>query len=176
MALDIVVQCLLRVELFAGLRPLQVAELARRSDRIVYKPGDTIICEGAKGDGAVLIVQGDAIRVSGPAMMHEAEPVLNGSLVGEMAMLIEAEHSSTVIARGMTRAIRLTRAAVLQQIAADPDLADHLSRKLAHRLQNMANQLRELDETLAGLDLPFDPMLAVFDRAMQVGIAMHYRA
>ena len=53
MAIDVVVQSLMRVELFAGLMPLQLAELARCSDRIVYKRGDAIITEGAVGDAAV---------------------------------------------------------------------------------------------------------------------------
>ena len=174
MALDVVVQSLLRVELFAGLRPLQLAELARRSDRIVYKPGDTIITEGAVGDAAVLIVRGDAVRISGPALGVDAEPVVDGSLVGEMAMLIEAEHSSTIVARGMTRAIRLTRTAVLEQIAADPRLAQHLSGKLASRLHDMANELRELDQTLAALDHAYEPAFAVFDQRMLAAPALSH--
>jgi CRP/FNR family transcriptional regulator, cyclic AMP receptor protein len=153
-AIDIVVQSLLRVELFAGLKPLQVAELARRSDRIVYKPGDMIITEGAAGDAAVLIIKGDAARISGPSMMELAEPIPDGSLLGEMAMLIETTHSSTVIARAMTRAIRITRDGVLEQIASDNSLADHLSQKLARRLDAMSRQLRAIDETFALLDEP----------------------
>ena len=174
MALDIVVQSLLKVELFAGLRPLQVAELARRSDRIVYKPGDMIIAEGAMGDAAILIVQGDAVRIAGPALEQPAEPVAAGSLVGEMAMLIEARHSSTIIARGMTRAIRLTRSAVLEQIAADPALADHLSRKLARRLHAMADQLREIDDNLAAIDWSFEPTLQAFDKKFLPAAPMHH--
>ena len=158
MALDIVVQSLLRVELFAGLKPLQVAELARRSDRIVYKPGDMIITEGAAGDAAVLIIKGDAIRISGPSMMVPSEPVADGSLLGEMAMLIETTHTSTVVARAMTRAIRITRDAVLDQIAGDRTLADHLSHKLARRLDAMSRQLREIDETFALMDEPHFPL------------------
>ena len=160
MALDIVVQSLLRVELFAGLKPLQVAELARRSDRIVYKPGDFIITEGAIGDAAVLIVKGDAIRISGPALSQPAEIVTDGSLLGEMAMLIETAHTSTVVARSMTRAIRITRAAVLEQIAADPSIADHLSAKLARRLDVVSQLLRDIDGTFARLDEPFAPAFA----------------
>ena len=173
MALDIVVQSLLRVELFAGLKPLQLAELARRSDRIVYKPGDSIITEGAIGDAAVLIVAGEAVRISGPALSKPAEPVAEGSLVGEMAMLIETEHSSTVVARTPTRAIRLTRAAVLEQIAADPSIADHLSRKLARRLHDVAGHLRQIDETLARLDRPFEPILAAFDQRLLASAHVH---
>lgn len=168
MALDIVVQSLLRVELFAGLKPLQVAELARRSDRIVYKPGDAIITEGAVGDAAVLIIKGDAIRISGPSLTERLEPIADGSLLGEMAMLIETPHTSTVVARSMTRAIRITRDAVCDQIAADNTLADHLSHKLAVRLDDMSRQLREIDETFALLDEPFFPALAGVAPAGQV--------
>lgn len=155
MALDIVVQSLLRVELFAGLKPLQVAELARRADRIVYKPGDVLICEGAVGDAAVLLVKGDAIRIAGPALLEQAEPVAEGSLLGEMAMIIETEHTSTVVARSVSRALRITREAVLDQIASDPGLADHLSQKLARRLNDMSRQLREIDRSFAWIDEPF---------------------
>ncbi len=152
MALDIVVRSLLQVELFAGLRPLQVAELARRSDRIVYKPGDHIISEGAMGDAAVLIVSGDAVRISAPGQPGINEPVADGSLLGEIAMLIETEHSSTVVARGITRAIRITRKAVHEQVAADPRLADHLSHKFARRLDAIAQDLREIDQLMAKVE------------------------
>lgn len=172
MALDIVVQSLLGVELFAGLRPLQVAELARRSDRIVYKPGDHIITEGAIGDAAVLIVKGDAIRISGPSMVEPLDAVADGSLVGEMAMLIETGHTSTIVARGMTRAIRLTRDGVLAQIEADPSLADHLSQKLAKRLDAMSRQLREIDDAFAQFDAPFLPAMIGADNA-GLGMQLH---
>ena len=148
MALDIVVQSLLGVELFAGLKPLQVAELARRSDRIVFKAGDAIITEGAPADAAVLVVKGNAIRTAGPSL-KSPEPVANGSLLCEIAMLIETEYTSTVVARDMTRAIRISREALLEQIGADPSLADHLSHKLASRLAAVTHQLRELDEMFA---------------------------
>jgi CRP-like cAMP-binding protein len=172
-ALDIVVQSLLRVELFAGLKPLQVAELARRSDRIVFKPGDFIITEGAIGDAAVLIIKGDAIRISGPGMTAAAEGVAEGSLLGEMAMLIETAHTSTIVSRGMTRAIRITRDGVLEQLASDRALADHLSQKLAQRLNAMSRQLREIDDTFALLDHPYFPAISGFDMSAQQPALLH---
>ena len=173
MALDIVTQSLLNVELFAGLKPLQVAELARRSDRIVYKPGQSIITEGATGDAAVLIVRGEAVRISGPALSQPAEAVAEGSIVGEMCMLIETDHTSTVVARTVTRGIRLTRASVLDQIKNDPALADHFSGVLARRLQGMAGQLRELDQTLARLDAPFAASTLGARPGVALMLAMH---
>jgi CRP-like cAMP-binding protein len=172
MALDIVVKSLLRVELIAGLKPLQVAELARRSDRIVYRPGDTIICEGATGDAAVLIVKGDAVRTSGPGLADGAEPIADGSLLGEICMLVEAQHTSTVVARGVTRAIRITRDAVLEQIAADPGIADQLSHTLSRRLHGIATQLRDIDAALANSEATYLPVSAAYD-AGHAGFAVH---
>lgn len=147
MALDIVVQSLQRVELFTGLRPLQVSEIARQADRIVYRPGQSIITEGEPGDAAVLIVSGDAVRLS-HAHGAPAEAVPDGSLVGELAMLIETVHTSTVVARGMTRAIRITRAGLLDQMEEDPAVALVLSSNLARRLDGVAEELRAIDIAL----------------------------
>lgn len=173
MAIDMVVQSLLRVELFAGLKPLQLAEIARRSDRIVYKAGDAIITEGAAGDAAVLIVSGDAIRVAGPVQTTAVEPIVPGSLLGEMAMLIDTTYSSTVVARSLTRAIRITREAVLQQIGADSSLASHLSYKLAHRLQIVSAQLREIDDSFTLIDQAFLPTLAAANTMTNVQPPFH---
>ena len=43
MAIDTLVKPLLRVALFQGLKPLQITEIARLADRIVYRPGEVII-------------------------------------------------------------------------------------------------------------------------------------
>ncbi len=154
MALDIVVQSLRKVELFAGLRPLQLAELARLSDRIVYQAGQSIITEGAAADAAVLIVKGECVRSSGPVMSKPVEFVPEGALLAEMGMLVETTHTSTVVAKSVVRAIRLTRTAVLDQIKADPSIADHLSSNLARRLNDMAGTLRNIDRTLGRLEQP----------------------
>lgn len=148
MALDIVVQTMRKVELFGRLSPLQLTELIRRSDRIVYQPGDIIMREGDEADAAVLIIKGDVVRTAGPWLSTPAEPVPVGSLLAEMAMLVPTQHSSTVVAQSSVRAIRLTRVGVLEQVKADPKLADQLSVTLSARLKAVAAQLREIDVAL----------------------------
>jgi CRP-like cAMP-binding protein len=148
MALDIVVQSLLKVELFAGLRPLQVAEIARQADRIVYRPGQSIITEGEPGDAAVLIVKGDAVRIAAGSPATPVQAVPDGSLVGELAMLIETLHGSTVVARGVTRAIRIGRAALHEQMAQDPAVAITLASNMSNRLTAVAQELSRIDRVL----------------------------
>jgi CRP-like cAMP-binding protein len=167
MALDNLVQSLRHVALFAGLRPLQITELARRSDRIVYKPGDLIITEGEDADAAILIVKGDVARVAGPGLSTAAEPVPVGSLLAEMAMLVPTQHTSTVVACSPVRAIRLTRSAVIAQIELDQALAEQLVKTLAGRLNAVAQQLHDIDDSLAQLDLPYHPTITPTVRAPQ---------
>ncbi len=156
MAIDALVKPLLGVALFQGLKPLQITELARRADRIVYHPGQIIIEENQPGDAAVLIVHGTAIRVSGPVQRGPAEIVPVGALVGEMAMLIETEHTSTVVARTAVRALRFSRDELHAQMEEDAALADHFVRRIAGRLDELAVELRAIDSNLAAVfDVPF---------------------
>ena len=147
MAIDALVKPLLQIAILRGLKPLQITEIARRAERIIYRPGDTIIEEDCIGDAAVLIVSGDAVRMSGPDHSGSPEPVAPGSLVGEMAMLVESIHSSTVVARGNVKALRLKRSEMLLQMQQDPTLADHFLERITGRLKVLAEDLRAVNRT-----------------------------
>lgn len=152
MAIDALVLPLLNVPLFQGLKPLQLTEIARRADRIVYKPGDVIVAAHAEPDGAVLLVSGEAVRTEGPGLEaggNEALPV--GALISEMTMLIETECTSTVVARTSVRALRITRSELLAQMTADPTLAEHFIDKISGRLSSFVEGLKEIDRSLAAI-------------------------
>lgn len=149
MAIDALVRPLLSVELFQGLKPLQITEIARRADRIVFKPGDVIAAEDTVGDAAILIVAGDAARVSGPGMAAGEEAVIPGSLVGEMAMLVDTVHSSTIVAKSAVRALRISRTELHEQMEHDPALAEHFVTQISGRLGRLAAELRAIDAVLS---------------------------
>jgi len=149
MAIDALVLPLLKVALFQGLKPLQITEIARRAHRIVYKPGEVIVEANTAGDAAVLLVSGEAVRTSGPGEDDLSEPVPSGALLSEMTMLIETESTSTIMAKTPVRALRITRSEMLAHMADDPTLADHFIAKIAGRLSEFAEGLREIDKSLA---------------------------
>lgn len=149
MAIDALVKPLLPLAIFRGLKPLQITEIARRAERIIYRPGDVIIEEDAVGDAAILIVSGDAVRVAGPEYSGAPEPVKAGSLVGEMSMLVESMHTSTVVARGNVRALRITRAEMHEQMEEDPSLAEHFVDRISRRLRSLAEDLKKADAAFA---------------------------
>ena len=160
MAIDALVLPLLKVPLFQGLKPLQITEIARRADRIVYNPGDVIISESQVTDGAVLIISGEAQRTSGPGLGSEAEMVPVGSLLAEMTMIIETDCASTVVARSRVRALRITRAEMLLLMTEDPTLAGHFITKISERLSTFVDGLREVDQTLGEAAVLPPPMVA----------------
>lgn len=175
MALDALVLPLLNVPLFHGLKPLQLTEIARRADRIVYKPGDVIVAANEGADAAVLVVSGEAVRTEGPGLAKGAnELVPAGALLSEMTMLIETECTSTVVARTPVRALRITRAEMLAHMADDPTLADHIVEKISGRLSSFVEGLREIDRSLApaGSVLP-DAAAAAAAQAPATSSALH---
>jgi CRP-like cAMP-binding protein len=149
MAIDKVIAPLLRVPLFSGLKPLQLTELARHAERIAFRRGSVITQAGAPGDGAYLIVSGDAVRVPESGSDAQPMPVEQGSLVGELAMLIDHVYGATVVAEGRVHCVKILRSALYAQMQADPALADHFSSALVARLTRVAIQMRRIDEMLA---------------------------
>ena len=166
MAIDALVQPLLGLELLRGLRPAQLAEIARRSERMTYRPGDSIITENAAGDAAIVLVSGEALRVAGPGLNGRPETVPTGALLGEMAMLIETDYSSTVVARTAVRALRLTRAGLHAQMADDADLAEHFVLAIAGRLRHLASELHGVEACLS------DPGAETVDKPPRVPHAL----
>ncbi len=151
MAIDALVKPFLRLPLFQGLKPLQLTEIVRRADRVVYKPGDTIIQEDKAGDGAIIIVAGEAARMSGSDDGSPADTIVEGSIIAELAMLVETVHSATIVARTQVRALKISREDMQAQMADDPRLAEHMMEKIASRLRRLAIEVKAIDDALAGI-------------------------
>lgn len=142
------VQPLLALEIFEGLKPLQLTEIVRRAERIVYRPGQVITQAGQAADAAVIVVAGSAV-VLGEGSVEE--PVVEGSILGELAMLVEHESRATVVARGAVRALRITREALQEQMRDDPALAEHFVDRITRRLTGIAAELQRIDASLSAI-------------------------
>ena len=106
---------------------------------------------GEPGDGAYLIVSGDsrAHRAS-RARDGAPEPIEPGSLIGEMAMLVEhvyRRHGRRQRSRALPQdhARRRARADARRM----PALARHFERRIRERLTRVAEDLRQIDGILA---------------------------
>ena len=137
--MDNLIAPLLRLPIFAELKPLQLTGIVHRAERQKFWPGDIITKAGEPADGAYLIVSGPAQRVAGPGLTTTvAEPVVPGSLIGEMAMLVEHDYGSTIVARDRVFCLKLLRETMHAQMREDPTLAEHFHGCLTERLLRTA--------------------------------------
>lgn len=147
---DRIVTPLQRVALFASLTTQQLEEIAHRAEKLRFRAGDLITQRGAHGDGAFIIVSGQADCLDG-AGPSEREPIEEGSIIGEMAMIIDHEYRATVVARDRVLCLKVNRASLMQQMIEDPTLADGLHEEMTRRLVRTAEELRKIDATLANV-------------------------
>lgn len=145
MRLDQLAMPLLRHDIFHGLKPLQITEIARRAERVVYQPGEVMMRAGDAGDGALVVIGGEASRAADRDLDIEEQPVPTGALLAEMCMLIEQEHGVTVVARSPVLAIKILRATMHELMLDDPALASHFTHRISRRLARVADELRRIE-------------------------------
>lgn len=155
MSYDRLIVPLQHLPLFSSLKPEQLEEIAQRAEKLRFKAGDVITHAGTAADGAFLIVSGQADRIDG-GPGGEREHIVPGSMIGEMAMLIEQTHRATVVARDRVLCLKISRMALTQQMLEDPSLADGLHAQMTQRLLRTAEQLRRIDGLIAN-SLPDSP-------------------
>ncbi len=143
MVVDALAAPLLRVELFQGLKSVQLTAISRAAERIVYRTGDTITRAGHDAEAAILIVSGSA------EWLHQApEEIEIGSLIGEMAMFVEHTYGATIVAKSQVRCLKLPRASMRALLLQDQALSEHLTGKISARLSRVASELRAIDNSV----------------------------
>lgn len=135
---------LARVPIFAGLTPEQIGEIAKRAERVKFRSRHRITEAGVKGDGAYLLVSGSADEMSDPP-----QELPQGALIGELAMLIEHDFGTTVVARGRVHCLKISRSVLHEHMLSDPVLIAHFTQHIRDRLQRIANGLKRVDHLLA---------------------------
>ncbi|MEZ5926264.1 MAG: cyclic nucleotide-binding domain-containing protein [Hyphomicrobiaceae bacterium] len=148
MSPDLLMLSLLGAPLFNGLAPLQLKVLALTAERVRFADGEALISGGDAGDAAYLIVSGEVgVDLDGEEAGERAM-LPPGTLVGELAMLIETEHTSTVRAEGSVNALKFSRQMMHELMQRYPGMAEHFTQKIRARLERMAESLREIDSML----------------------------
>jgi CRP-like cAMP-binding protein len=114
------------------------------SGQIVTLAAGALLCQkGDPGDAAYLVLEGELeVRAVGPnGEMVRLAALGRSELAGEMALLDGGARSADMVATRRTRLLKLTRAALLDSLLAEPRAAVALIEALSRRL-------RETDEAL----------------------------
>ncbi|HEU4380824.1 MAG TPA: cyclic nucleotide-binding domain-containing protein [Hyphomicrobiaceae bacterium] len=147
MSIDQTVALLQRIPIFARLSPAQITEIAKVAEPTKFRSGHRIIEAGASGEAAYLLVCGDAERAAAAGQLLPP-----GSLIGELAMLIDCAYPVTIVAKGRVLCLQITRPAMHGLMLSDPSLAEALSQHISERLRKAANGLMRIDRLLAKND------------------------
>jgi CRP/FNR family cyclic AMP-dependent transcriptional regulator len=145
MSTEPIVALLQRIPIFARLSVAQITEIARKAEKVKFRARQNITEAGASGDGAYLLVSGNVERPTAPD-----QSLPPGSLIGELAMLVEHNYGATIVAKGRVHCLKITRAALHELMLADPSLADLFSQHISERLHKTVDRLRRIDHLLAG--------------------------
>jgi CRP-like cAMP-binding protein len=147
--LDRNIELLEHVPLLTGLTHAQLTAIADCASKAFFQTGETIIAEGESGDAAYIILTGKAVCSVPGRERSMPEDLWPGTLIGELAMLVDMVHPVTVVAVERVRALVISREAFHQGMEADPAIAQHVSERLLVRLHGLAEDLRTIDERLA---------------------------
>jgi CRP/FNR family transcriptional regulator, cyclic AMP receptor protein len=148
MSFDTIFAPILQLQLFSGLTPAQLKAVALGAERVEFADGEVLLQTGEEGDAAYVLLTGEAVRTEHPLGPVGEEVLKAGTMVGEMAMLIETVHTSTIVARGPVLALKLSRSQVAELLAADTTLADYFADRMRERLDVLVDQLRDVGKIL----------------------------
>jgi CRP/FNR family transcriptional regulator, cyclic AMP receptor protein len=120
------------VDLFAGLAPEQLADLAAATDEMVFEAGTYLTEEGEPGDEFFVVVHGQV------EVLQQGRLVATlgaSDRVGEMSLLDDLPRSATVRAVGEVTVLAIGRATFRSLLVAEPTIALALLASLSRRLR-----------------------------------------
>ncbi len=151
MSINEEVELLRRIPLFAKIEPAKLKLLAFTSQRITYKPGDTVFHQGDPGDAAYVIFGGEAdVVVDTPSGPLTVARLKQNDFVGEIAILCDVPRTATVKAASELVTLRITKDLFFRLVTDFPQIAIEIMRVLAQRLERTTADLRTVTAKLNG--------------------------
>ncbi len=150
MTLEEDVELLRTIPLFAKIEPSKLKLLAFTSQRLTFKPGDSLFRQGDTGDALYIIVEGDAdVLVDAPGGPMTVATMGKNDFVGDIAVLCDVPRTATVTAKSELTTMRISKELFFQLVCQFPQIAIEIMRELAHRLDVTTRQLQDAVSKLA---------------------------
>lgn len=153
MSLDRDIALMQQVPLFSHFRDDQLRLLAFSAESRVLQGGTVLFRQGDPAESGYLIASGTLVLTreahKTPAFSEEFGP---GTLVGEMALLVESRRGATATALGRCELVQIRRALFRRVLNEYPDLAKTLYIDFQDRITKLAHGLRPVGDLLTSLD------------------------
>lgn len=132
----------------------QLRLLAFSAENVVVWPDEIIYRAGERSDASYVIASGRvALRAEEAPDGPDATVVGPGTLLGEMALIIETKRPNTAVALEQTELIRIRRALFKRMLQEYPEIARAMHAGLSARLQATTGDMLRVAETLDALNV-----------------------
>jgi small-conductance mechanosensitive channel/CRP-like cAMP-binding protein len=168
-AIELRVEALRKVDLFAPLAPAELRSLAAHLVHAPFAAGDVVTRQGAVAHWLYLLVEGEAeVWIETPEAPRRHVATLGpGSVFGEMGLLTGEPRRATVRAKTDLECYRLDKPGLETILRARPALAEEISRILAARASGLAQAVEQARAdaaaTVASQETLLQRILAFFE-------------
>ncbi|WP_436643443.1 cyclic nucleotide-binding domain-containing protein [Microbaculum sp. FT89] len=150
MSINSEVETLRTIPIFRTIEPGKLRLLAFISERITFRPGETICTQGEPGDSAFIILSGNGeVLVDIGGEMRRVAEIKKNDVVGEMALLTDMPRTATVVADSEIAALRISKENFFRILHEFPEVSMEMMRVLARRLERTTHDLAVVRGQLA---------------------------
>jgi signal transduction histidine kinase len=139
-----------RLDLFSGLSASDLDALSAETELLTVGAGDHLIEEGAPGDAAYVVVDGEFEVIKKSDVQNIVIAVReSGEVFGEMALLDQAPRTATVRATRASHVLKIPGEAFQHLLAHSPSAALAILRTVSLRLRQNEGLLRQSEKMAA---------------------------
>jgi CRP-like cAMP-binding protein len=135
------VEILRKIPLFANIDPAKLKLMCFASERLTFKPGQSLFDQGDSADSAYIIASGTADVIVITDKPTVVAKLGQNDIVGEIAILCEVPRTATVTATSELTTLRITKDLFFRMVTDFPEMGVEVMRVLAHRLEQTTAQL-----------------------------------
>lgn len=129
-------ESLSRIPMFAELDSQQMDIVAGHTLLLTVDAGETVFCEGDKGDFLCFVAKGllAVTKSTADGKVAELTTLPQGSSMGEMAVIDDFPRSATVIARKQSHLVTMTRGQFHKLVSEHPEIGIRILKGIARVL------------------------------------------
>lgn len=151
MSLETDIKLLGTVPLLSDFSEDRLRLLAFSAESRAFKDGQCLFTTGDRADCAYVVSQGQVAIFTPDNAETPAELASRGTLIGDLALIIDCERPFTAIARGKVDTILIRRPLFRRMLEEFPDIAASLHRRLSRGVRETSHRLMSVRNRLDGL-------------------------
>ena len=148
MSLESDVRLLQRVPMLSEFSEDKLRLLAFSAENRTFRDGQRLFNVGDRGDSGFVVAGGEVALYAPGRDGEPMERVGEAGLVGELAMIVDGERSTTAVAVGEVQVIQIRRPLFRRMLDEYPEIAQRLHARVAERLTGTTTALMRVKDRL----------------------------